>query len=102
MEQIIGVLLLGGSIYVLVTLHNDARAQGWSRMTRAALYATAGTVIALSALIALGSTRAAQVLFVGIGAVLVAIMLLIGALALVAGIVALHDRHRNSGNTPKR
>lgn len=102
MERIIGVLLLAGSLYVLATLRNDARAQGWNWRARIVLYASAATVIVLAVLIALGSTQAAQILFVGIGTVLIAVMLLVGGLALAAGITALRDRRRNPGNTPKR
>lgn len=102
MERIIGVLLLAGGLYVLVTLHNDARAHGWHWRARIALYTSTATVIVLAVLIALGSTQAARLLFVGIGTVLIAVMLLVGGLALAAGIVALRDRRRNPRNTPKR
>lgn len=102
MERIIGVLLLAGSLFVLVTLHNDARAQGWRWRARIVLYGSAVTVSVLAVLIALGSTQAARLMFVGIGTVLIAVMLLVGGLALAAGIVALRDRRRNPRNTPKR
>lgn len=100
MEQIIGLLLIGGSLYVLVTLHNDAREQEWSRIARAVLYGSGIAVMVLAILIALGSTQAAQLMFVGIGTVLVVILLLFGALMLALGLVALRDRHQNPDRGP--
>lgn len=92
MERIIGLGLLGGTLYLLVALRNEAREQGWRWPARIALYLAGGVIAVLSVLVILGSTQAVQWLFVGIGAVLAAIVLLFMLFALYVGWVALRER----------
>ncbi len=92
MERIIGLLVLGAGMYVLLSLHRDARRQGWGLAARVVLYGSAAAVLVLALLLVLGSTAAAQLLFVGFGALLVGVLVLVAVLAVVAGIVAWRDR----------
>lgn len=101
MEHFIGLLLIGGSLVVLVTLHNDAREQGWGWLARVVLYTSGIAVLALAVLITLGSTQAAKIMFVGFGAVMAVIVLLFLALALATGIVALRNRDHEDDDSDR-
>ncbi len=101
MEPFIGLLLIGGSLAVLVTLHNDAREQGWSWLARGALYASGIAVLVLAVLIALGSEQAAKIMFVGFGVVMAVIVLLFLALAVAAGIITLRTRAREDDDSDR-
>ena len=95
MERLIGLLIVGGTLAVLVSMHRDARDQGWRWPVRAVLYASVGAILVLALLLMLGSTEAAQIMFVGFGVVLAGVVLLMVGLALVAGIIAWRDRQHD-------